>query len=300
MSTVTGGSRLCDMGLSRPVRSVPLERRPSESQSPGWLCVCPRAYKQLSSCPAPMAACKAVIPSAALSGAAKKMEGHRVHGAWPCAVWVHLARLTPLCTFERRGGQMRWARSSGEGGSGGKSMPLLSSCPWGREHRLPSPFPSPPQPTPELPQDPLTCNLHGVLEGKEARLLLMNQALCLGVAGLRLVLTPTLPSQTWPYWGGTGGHCGLGALLISVRRADPGLLLYQAVQWGSSALEVGSGSQAPPGRPSAAAPSLPLAEETPQGHSCLCHNSSDEQCLRVLLGPQTMSFSGSASQCSES
>uniref|UniRef100_A0A452FIE1 Proto-oncogene tyrosine-protein kinase receptor Ret n=1 Tax=Capra hircus TaxID=9925 RepID=A0A452FIE1_CAPHI len=32
----------------------------------------------------------------------------------------------------------------------------------------------------------------------------MNQALCLGVAGLRLVLTPTLPSQTWPYWAPLG------------------------------------------------------------------------------------------------
>ena len=66
------GFRPCDMGLSRPVRSVPLERQPSESQSPGWLCVCPRAYKQLSSCPAPVPACKAVIPSAAPSGAVRK------------------------------------------------------------------------------------------------------------------------------------------------------------------------------------------------------------------------------------
>ena len=47
------------------------------------------------------------------------------------------------------------------------------------------------------------------------------------------MLTPTLnlPSQIWPYWGGTRGRCGLGALLISVRREDPGLLFYQAVQW---------------------------------------------------------------------
>ena len=58
-----------------------------------------------------------------------------------------------------------------------------SSCPLGREHHLPRPFPSPPQPTPELPQDPLTWKLHGALEGKEARLLLMNQALVLGQQG---------------------------------------------------------------------------------------------------------------------
>ena len=56
------------------------------------------------------------------------------------------------------------------------------------------------------------------------------------------MLTPTLnlPSQTRPYWGRTGGHRGLGALLISVRSADPGLLLCQAVHWGFSALHVGS------------------------------------------------------------
>lgn len=34
----------------------------------------------------------------------------------------------------------------------------------------------------------------------------------------------------------------------------------------------------------AAAPSLSLAEETPQGPSCVCHKSSDEQCCWVLSG----------------
>lgn len=58
-----------------------------------------------------------------------------------------------------------------------------SCCPQGCEHQLLRSFPSPPQPTPELPLDSLTCNLHGVLEGKEAGLLLMNQALVLGQQG---------------------------------------------------------------------------------------------------------------------
>lgn len=74
-----------------------------------------------------------------------------MHGAWPRAVWVHLATLTPLCTFERQGGQMRRARSSGEGGSGGKSKPLLFLS-TGVSIIFPAPSPAPHSPLQSSPK----------------------------------------------------------------------------------------------------------------------------------------------------
>lgn len=193
-----------------------------------------------------------------------------------CWVWVHtwpgLPHSVPLRGEARR---MKWARVLWRRWQWREKQATPLPVHGAVSTSSPSPFPAPTA-HPRAPPRPSDLQPSWSVGGKGSQAVAYESGTCLGAAGLGLGVGPPLCLPRPGLTGAGQGAAVAGSPSDFCEEGRPRVItLPGSVQWGSSALEVGSGSQAPPGSPSAAAPSLPLAEEIPQGPSCLCHKSSD-------------------------